>query len=181
MPRRSMLSAAERNSLLEIPTTQNDLIQRYAFNEWDLSIIRQHRGPENRLGFAVHLCYMRYPGVILGPQETPFSPLLQMVANQIGVPVEIWADYSQRGQTRREHLLELQAAFGFTTFTTTHHYRNAIESLDDLAWQTDKGIVLASALVEGLRQQKCCYPRRRSSTVSALSRSPGPTGGSMRH
>jgi len=66
MPRRSMLSAAERNSLLEIPTTQNDLIQRYAFNEWDLSIIRQHRGPENRLGFAVHLCYMRYPGVILG-------------------------------------------------------------------------------------------------------------------
>jgi hypothetical protein len=58
MPRRSMLSAAERNSLLKIPTTQNNLIRRYAFNEWDLSIIRQHRGPENRLGFAVHLSFI---------------------------------------------------------------------------------------------------------------------------
>ena len=58
MPRRSMLSAAERNSLLKIPTTQNNLIRRYAFNELDLSIIRQHRGPENRLGFAVYLSFM---------------------------------------------------------------------------------------------------------------------------
>ncbi len=55
MPRRSILSAAERNSLLETPTTQDNLIRRYAFDERDLSIIRQHRRPENRLGFAVHL------------------------------------------------------------------------------------------------------------------------------
>ncbi|MBN6742463.1 DUF4158 domain-containing protein, partial [Acidithiobacillus sp. MC6.1] len=158
MPRRSMLSAAERNSLLEIPHSQNDLIRCYAFNERDISIIRQHRGPENRLGFAVNLCYMRYPGVILGAGETPFAPLLRLVADQIAVPMEIWESYAQRAETRREHLLELQAAFGFTTFTTIHHYRNAIESLDDLAWQTDKGIVLASALVEGLRQQKVLLP-----------------------
>ncbi|OCB01825.1 transposase [Acidithiobacillus ferrivorans] len=158
MPRRSTLSTAERNSLLEIPRTQDDLIRRYAFSERDLSIIRQHRRPENRLGFAVHLCYMRYPGVILGAEETPCTALLQMVAHQIGVPVEIWADYSQREQTRREHLMELQTAFGFTTFTTTRHYRSAIESLDDLSWQMDKGIVLASTLVEGLRQQKVLLP-----------------------
>ena len=53
MPRRSMLSAAERNSLLEMPATPNDLIRRYTFDERDLSIIHQHRRPENRLGFAV--------------------------------------------------------------------------------------------------------------------------------
>jgi hypothetical protein len=33
MPRRSILSAAERNSLLETPTTQDNLIRRYAFDE----------------------------------------------------------------------------------------------------------------------------------------------------
>nr|WP_011265186.1 Tn3 family transposase [Leptospirillum ferrooxidans]AAX38539.1 ORF961 [Leptospirillum ferrooxidans] len=158
MPRRSMLSAAERNSLLEMPATPNDLIRRYTFDERDLSIIRQHRRPENRLGFAVNLCYMRYPGVILGAEEAPFTPLLRLVAEQIDVPVEAWESYAQRAETRREHLLELQSAFGFTTFTTTHHYRTAIESLDNLAWQTDKGIVLASALVEGLRQRKVLLP-----------------------
>ena len=158
MPRRSMLSAAERNSLLEMPATPNDLIRRYTFDERDLSIIHQHRRPENRLGFAVNLCYMRYPGVILGAGEAPFTPLLRLVAEQIDVPVEAWESYAQRAETRREHLLELQSVFGFTTFTTTHHYRTAIESLDNLAWQTDKGIVLASALVEGLRQRKVLLP-----------------------
>ena len=88
----------------------------------------------------------------------PSTPLLRLVADQIDVPMEAWERYAQRAETRREHLLELQTAFGFTTFTTTHHYRSAIESLDGLAWQTDKGIVLASALVEGFRQKKVLLP-----------------------
>ena len=66
MPRRSILSAAERESLLALPDTKDELIRHYTFSETDLSIIRQRRGPANRLGFAVQLCYLRFPGVILG-------------------------------------------------------------------------------------------------------------------
>lgn len=80
MPRRSILSAAERESLLALPDDQNELIRRYTFSESDLSVIRRHRGAANRLGFAVQLCYMRHPGVILGPEERPFAPLLCLVA-----------------------------------------------------------------------------------------------------
>ncbi|QUJ03402.1 DUF4158 domain-containing protein [Salmonella enterica subsp. enterica] len=29
-----------------------------------LTIIRRRRGPANRLGFAMQLCYLRFPGVI---------------------------------------------------------------------------------------------------------------------
>ena len=57
MPRRSILSAAERESLLALPDTKDELIRHYTFSETDLSIIRQRRGPANRLGFAVQLCY----------------------------------------------------------------------------------------------------------------------------
>ncbi|CAH3399129.1 hypothetical protein AI2719V1_0206 [Enterobacter cloacae] len=57
MPRRSILSAAERESLLALPDTKDELIRHYTFSESDLSIIRQRRGPANRLGFAVQLCY----------------------------------------------------------------------------------------------------------------------------
>ena len=39
-----------------------------------------------------------------------------------------------------------------------HHYRAAVHSLDDLAWQTDKGIVLATSLVENLRRQNIMLP-----------------------
>ncbi len=45
MPRRSILSAAERESLLALPDNRDDLIRRYTLSESDLSIIRQRRGP----------------------------------------------------------------------------------------------------------------------------------------
>jgi uncharacterized protein DUF4158 len=96
MPRRSILSAAERDSLLAMPDTKGEVIRHFTFNETDLSIIRQHRGPANRLGFAVQLCYPRFPGIVLGVDEPPFPPLLCMVATQLKVPVEHWDEYGQR-------------------------------------------------------------------------------------
>lgn len=157
MPRRSILSAAERESLLALPDTKDELIRHYTFSESDLSIIRQRRGPANRLGFAVQLCYLRFPGVILGVDEPPFPPLLRLVANQLKVGVESWDEYGQREQTRREHLVELQTVFGFQSFTMSH-YRQAVQLLTELAMQTDKGIVLASALIEHLRRQSVILP-----------------------
>ena len=85
MPRRSILSAAERESLLALPDTNDGLIRHYTFSESDLSIINQRRGAANRLGFAVQLCYLRFPGVILGINDLPFPPLLKLVAGQLTV------------------------------------------------------------------------------------------------
>jgi TnpA family transposase len=147
MPRSLVLSALERQSLLAMPDNKDEMIRQYTFNETDLSIIRQRRGQANRLGFAIHLCYMRYPGIVMGIEDKPFEPLLQMVATQLKVPVEAWMEYGRRLETRREHLIELQTIFGFRSFTM-EIYRSGVRSLDDLAWRTDKGIVLALALVE---------------------------------
>lgn len=165
MPRRSILSATERESLLALPDAKDELIRHYTFNETDLSVIRQRRGAANRLGFAVQLCYLRFPGTFLGVDEPPFPPLLRMVAAQLKMPVESWSEYGQREQTRREHLVELQTVFGFKPFTMSH-YRQAVHTLTELALQTDKGIVLASALVENLRRQsiarhECHRARKR--------------------
>jgi len=157
MPRRSILSATERESLLALPDAKDELIRHYTFNETDLSVIRHRRGAANRLGFAVQLCYLRFPGTFLGVDEPPFPPLLRMVAAQLKMPVESWSEYGQREQTRREHLVELQTVFGFKPFTMSH-YRQAVHTLTELALQTDKGIVLASALVENLRRQSIILP-----------------------
>ena len=157
MPRRSILSAAERESLLVLPDSKDDLIRHYTLSDTDLSIIRQRRGPANRLGFAVQLCYLRFPGVILGVDEPPFPPLLKLVADQLKVSIESWGKYGQREQTRREHLIELQTVFGFRPFTMSH-YRQAVHTLTELAMQTDKGIVLASALIEHLRRLSIILP-----------------------
>ena len=63
MPRRSILSATERTGLLVLPESQDDLIRYYTFSETDVALIRQRRGDANRLGFAVQLCLLRYPGL----------------------------------------------------------------------------------------------------------------------
>jgi TnpA family transposase len=157
MPRRSILSVAERENLLAVPSEEDELIRQYTLSETDLSIIRQHRGSANRLGFAIQLCYMRYPGIILGVGQEPFPPLLKLVAKQLKVPSASWKKYGRREQTRREHLLELQSSFGFQFFGLSH-YRIGVQMLTELALQTDKGIVLVTALIKNLRSQKIILP-----------------------
>ena len=44
MPRRSILSAVERESLLALPDSKDDLIRHYRFSDADPAIIRQRRG-----------------------------------------------------------------------------------------------------------------------------------------
>lgn len=116
MPRRSILSATERESLLALPDAKDELIRHYTFNETDLSIIRQRRGPANRLGFAVQLCYLRFPGIFWVPISLHSRPCCAWWRHSL-LPVESWDEYGQREQTRREHLVELQTVFGFAV----HH------------------------------------------------------------
>ena len=157
MPRRNLLSKADRDALLAMPTTQEDLVRLYSLSERDISVINQRRGDHNRLGFAVQLCYMRYPGIVLGITEEPHPSLLSFISSQLNIPTKAWDEYGDRPQTRREHLLEIQALFGFKLFSRGH-YRSSIENLRDLAWQTDKGILLATSLIHILRSKSILLP-----------------------
>jgi TnpA family transposase len=73
-----------------------------------VTLIRQRRRNANRLGFAVHLAYLRFPGRVLGPTETPPAHMLAFIADQLRIDSNDFGDYAQRGETRREHLGELQ-------------------------------------------------------------------------
>ena len=64
MPRRSILSATERASLLALPESQDDRIRFDPFGESDLALIRQRRGDANRIGFAVPLAGTRTTGLV---------------------------------------------------------------------------------------------------------------------
>lgn len=157
MPRRSLLTSAERAGLLAIPATDDELIRLYSFSEIDLAAIRQRRGSHNRLGFAVQLCYLRHPGVALPPEAEPPASLLSIIAGQLRIDPGIWPLYAQRPETRREHLAELQGWLNLRAFSVADH-RRTVARLAELAQQTDRGIVLAEALVEMLRQQRIILP-----------------------
>src|SRR5260221_9458191 len=79
MPRRYILTASER-VLVAIPTDETALIRLYTLSEQDLSVIKQRRGDANRLGFAVFLCCLRYPGYAPPEGEDPPHTFLTMIS-----------------------------------------------------------------------------------------------------
>lgn len=69
MPRRHILTARQRSALLDLPTDEASLLRHYILADDDLIHIDRRRRPENRIGFALQLCALRYPGRALAPGE----------------------------------------------------------------------------------------------------------------
>jgi hypothetical protein len=157
MPRRELLTAAQREALLAFPDEEENLLQHYVLSVRDLAAARQHRGDHNRLGFAVQLCYLRYPGRVLAENETPPAAVLGMVAAQLQVQSALWDEYAQRDETRREHLIELQHLYGFQPFTS-QKYREFAQGLIPLADRTHQAMVLARCVIEQLRSEQVIIP-----------------------
>ncbi len=157
MPRRSILSASDRASLLALPDTKDEFIRHYTLSEPDLSLIRQRRGDANRLGFAIQLCLLRYPGHGLLVDAVLPPAFVQWVARQLRIDSVCWPEYAGREEPRREHLLELRAYLGMTPFGLPH-FRQAVHALVELALQTDKGVILATQVLDTLRQRQIIIP-----------------------
>ncbi len=157
MPRKAVLSAAQQAALIALPSAEHDLRLHYTLSENDLAIIRSKRGPHNRLGFAIQLCYLRFPGQAMTLEAEPPAELLAHVAQQIQVTPDAWTEYASRDETRREHALELQSVFGYRPFTIAE-YRRLRGWLTDLALQTNKALALAEQLIESLRSQRVIVP-----------------------
>lgn len=157
MPRNAILNHNELEALLAFPSSDAEISRHYTLSEDDLILIRQHRGEHNRLGFAIQLCYLRYPGFPLPANDTPPRALLNYISYQLCLSAESWPRYATRDETRREHLLELQKIYGFRPFDRAE-YRKSVQAMADLVWQTDKGILIAEALIEHLRQQLILLP-----------------------
>ena len=110
-------------ALLALPDDETLLIQHWTLSPDDLAVIVRRRRPHNRLGFAIQLCALRYPGRLLRPGELiPHAPLA-FVAEQLRVEPEVLADYAMRGPTRYEQLDALRDAFGFTPLSRPRHPR----------------------------------------------------------
>lgn len=69
MARRTLLKPQDRQELFDVPTDEDSLIRHYSLSPADRLEIEIRRREHNRLGFAVQLCLMRYPGRALMANE----------------------------------------------------------------------------------------------------------------
>ncbi len=74
MPHRELLTESQRLSFQAPASDEREMVRYYTLSPDDLALINRHRGDPNRLGFAVMLCYLRFPGrIMLGDRRLPFA------------------------------------------------------------------------------------------------------------
>ena len=59
---RELLTLEQRENFMKIPEEDWALGSYYTFSKEDLELINKHRRDENKLGFAVQLAVLRFPG-----------------------------------------------------------------------------------------------------------------------
>ncbi|MEN5315381.1 Tn3 family transposase [Pseudomonas koreensis] len=117
MPRRHILTERQRSALLDLPTDELSLLQHYTLADDDLVNIQERRRQENRLGFALQLCALRYPGRALTPGELIPQAVLSFIGAQLGIPADALIIYAARRQTRQQHMGALRKIYSYKTFT----------------------------------------------------------------
>jgi hypothetical protein len=102
------LTPEQRQALMQVPPDLSDreIARYYTFTEQERELI-------NRLGFAVQLALLRFPGRTLMEVKQIPRPVLTAIAEQLGVAPSAFADYGERENTLYEHLDELRRECGF--------------------------------------------------------------------
>src|SRR5215210_5222360 len=156
MPRRRALTEAQLENLLALPTTEAELVRYWILGDEDLAIIGRRRRAHNRLGFALQLCALRYPGRVLCAGEVLSDAALSFVAEQIGTEPDVLADYGARVQTRYQQLDALRAQFGFGDLAPVR--QEILGWLLPVALATTSAASIAEALCDDLRRRRLIVP-----------------------
>src|SRR3546814_8504210 len=62
VPARIPMTEKQRAALLALPDTEEAVVQHHSLDAADLAAIADARTPETRLGYALQLCCLHYPG-----------------------------------------------------------------------------------------------------------------------
>jgi TnpA family transposase len=165
MPRRIVLTERQRSFLFGLPTDEASLLRHYTLADDDIDHIRTRRKARNRLGFALQLCAFRYPGRFLTADDTIPTEMVKFIAAQLGMEMDALDGYAIREETRREHLLELRAIYGYKSFAG-RGAQDLRDWLDAEAEDARSNEDLAHRFVERCRQTQVILPA--ISTVERL-------------
>lgn len=124
MPRPYLLSPSQRKKILALPQAhETRLIARfYTFSDQDIALIHQQRSDANRLGYAVVLAYLRYPGTRWTPDNEIPDHILHYIAEQLEISPKTLDYYSKsRKGTRRGHVRRIQEQFDYQMFSADSH------------------------------------------------------------
>lgn len=157
MARRQLLTREALGSHYDPPTDEREIARHFTLSREDLDLVSERRGAPSRLGFALLLLYMRWPGRVLEAGEKPPSAILAFVGDQVDAPAKAFDDYARRDETRRGHLADLMQRFGYTAFDR-NHFREIVAFAMPVAQTVAQPLLLAGTVIDELRRRRVLLP-----------------------
>jgi TnpA family transposase len=154
-----ILTDEQRLWLTTIPPdlSQKELIDYYTLSPDDIAFIQRHYKDENRLGIAVQLCGLRYPGRRLVEILPIPEAVLNYIAEQLSIFPEAFADYGQREATIYEHRNDIRQAYGYRNYEAGDQLP-LTRHLLPLAMESDEPVPLVQTALNYMRQQRIIAP-----------------------
>ena len=137
----------------------DDLARCFLLDDVDQALIAQKRGRNNRLGFAVQLCTVRYLGTFLEDPLAVPMPVLHTLARQLRIKTFEDENPYNTGEQRWEHASEICAHYGYVEITERQVGFHLTRWLYALCWTgTDRPSVLFDRAVTWLVTHKVLLP-----------------------
>ncbi len=152
MAHRAVLTARQRAALFDFPTDEASLLKHYTLDDEDIEHIRSRRRSDNQIGFALHLCAVRYPGRLLKTGEVIPEPVSSFVVAQLGLKPDDLLTHAAR-----EHLDALRKIYGYKMFSGKCA-KKMRKWLDQHAEATQPNEGLVRGFVEECRRRQIILP-----------------------
>ncbi len=153
------LSTAERDRWQHFPDVipHEDLIAFFWLSEEESREVHRQREPQNRLGYALQLCTLRYLGFVPDDLQATPPEVVTFVAEQLAVTPTVLIAYASRRRTQTDHQLSVQAYLGFRSIAPLDWY--ALQAwLVERALEHDKPTLLLQLACEKLHRDKIVRP-----------------------
>ncbi|KOX59072.1 hypothetical protein ADL19_05905 [Streptomyces purpurogeneiscleroticus] len=151
------MGEAQIAALYDLPTERRDLVRHYTLSASDRAAVRRCRGDHNRLGTALMLCTLRYPGRALRAGECPPPALIDFVASQLDIDPAAFDGSAAAERSRQRHAITCQAHLGLRPFG-----RRAAAELSAVllapALDNDRLITLADLMLRSCRERRIVLP-----------------------
>jgi TnpA family transposase len=136
---------------------QDDLYVFFLLSAEDTREVRRQRDPQNRLGYALQLCILRYLGFVPDDLQATPHEVVTFVSEQLEIDPHVLPFYASRRRTQTDHQLHVQAYLKFRRATPLDFY--ALHTwLVERALEHDKPTLLLQLACEKLYREKIVRP-----------------------
>ena len=154
-----VLTPEQRLLFTTIPDdlTSSEMARYYTLSAEDIVFARQHRGADNRLGVALQLCCLRFPGRMLMQMAAISEQVVIYVAKQLNLSATAFAGYGKRRGTLYDHLQDIIKQYGYRPCNKEDAVP-LIRYLLPFALENDEALPLVDGAMAWMRQHKLIAP-----------------------